>query len=589
MYSNKDNINILTSLLVAHHVRHAVVCPGARNAPIVHNLNECEAIKCYPVTDERSASFFALGLSQSLTEPVAVCVTSGSALLNLAPAVAEAWYQHVPLVIISADRPEAWIDQLDGQTLPQQGVLGPFVRKSVTLPEPHNDDTRWHCNRLVNEALLDYRYPYHAPVHINVPISEPLFEFTTPALPEERVISRHIIRSENDIFTPKVFYEAARPMMVVGQYFSDWVDEDDMGLVDMRRFFYDYCPVMAESLNNVFGGISVDAALSVIGDDTAYRPDVVVYLGGHIVSKRLKRFLRQSGARVIMISEDPAVRDVTMHATDVVVMDPYDALWSLFHFYHHRTNADAFGACDVEEDNMPFYQLNPAHEKYHLLWKEVMRLVERLTLEYEPQYSQMATVRYLEEQLSDAFFDYQIHYANSSAVRLANLYAGIFNRHHVWCNRGVNGIEGTLSTAVGFAAGKMAEPAENGPETVICVIGDLSFFYDQNALWNQNLGGNLRVILLNNGEGGIFRTLPGLSKSDAQAMVMARHATTAQGICTQCDVGYIRATNMQEMKEGIVTLLTEETTRPMVLEVITDPVDDNEQFQKYNSQFTGKS
>ena len=135
MYSNKENVNILTALLVAHGVRHAVCCPGSRNAPIVHNLNECPDIQCYPVTDERSAGFYALGMSQALSQPVAVCVTSGTALLNLAPAVAEAYYQQRPLVVISADRPPQWIDQLDGQTLPQPDALGRFVRKAVTLPE----------------------------------------------------------------------------------------------------------------------------------------------------------------------------------------------------------------------------------------------------------------------------------------------------------------------------------------------------------------------------------------------------------------------------------------------------------------------
>ena len=135
MYCNKENVNILTALLVAHGVRHAVCCPGSRNAPIVHNLTECPDIRCYPVTDERSAGFYALGMSQALAQPVAVCVTSGTALLNLAPAVAEAYSQQRPLVVISADRPPQWIDQLDGQTLPQPDALGRFVRKSVSLPE----------------------------------------------------------------------------------------------------------------------------------------------------------------------------------------------------------------------------------------------------------------------------------------------------------------------------------------------------------------------------------------------------------------------------------------------------------------------
>ena len=144
MYSNKENVNILTALLAAYGVRHAVVCPGSRNAPIVHNLNECPGIECHPVTDERSAAFCAIGISLATgMSPVAVCVTSGSALLNVAPAVAEAFYRHIPLIVISADRPAQWIGQLDGQTLPQPGAFGMMVRKDISLPEPHNDEERW--------------------------------------------------------------------------------------------------------------------------------------------------------------------------------------------------------------------------------------------------------------------------------------------------------------------------------------------------------------------------------------------------------------------------------------------------------------
>jgi 2-succinyl-5-enolpyruvyl-6-hydroxy-3-cyclohexene-1-carboxylate synthase len=143
MFSDKQNINILTSLLIAHGIENAVVCPGSRNAPIVHNINECGKIKCWSVTDERSAGFYAIGMAQATQSPVVVCVTSGSALLNLAPAVAEAHYQHIPLIVVSADRPQQWIDQLDGQTLPQPNALQPFVRKAVSLPEPHDEETRW--------------------------------------------------------------------------------------------------------------------------------------------------------------------------------------------------------------------------------------------------------------------------------------------------------------------------------------------------------------------------------------------------------------------------------------------------------------
>ena len=215
MYSSKENVNILTSLMVAHGIRYAVCCPGSRNSAIVHNLNACPDIECYPVTDERSTGFYALGMSQCLQKPVAVCVTSGTALLNLAPAVAEAYYQHIPLVVISADRPQAWIDQLDGQTLPQPDAFGRFVRKAVSLPEPYDAESRWFCNRLVNEALIIR----HAPVHINVPISEPLFDYTVSELPKERKIE--LIESDASTMTQshvvRMFLHAKRPMLISGQ------------------------------------------------------------------------------------------------------------------------------------------------------------------------------------------------------------------------------------------------------------------------------------------------------------------------------------------------------------------------------------
>ncbi len=154
MYSDKTNVNILTALLIKHGVKHAVVCPGSRNAPITHNFFFWFGRDGISFVVVWSAAFFALGIIQATDEPVAVCVTSGSALLNTASAVSEAYYQHLPLIVISADRPAAWIDQNDGQTLKQQGCLDNFVKKSVSLPEPHSDEENCYCFRLVNDALL---------------------------------------------------------------------------------------------------------------------------------------------------------------------------------------------------------------------------------------------------------------------------------------------------------------------------------------------------------------------------------------------------------------------------------------------------
>ena len=227
MYSNKENVNILTALLVEHGVRHAVVCPGSRNSPVVHNFNECPQIRCYPVTDERSAAFYALGMAQALQQPVAICVTSGTALLNLAPAVAEAYYQHVPMIVISADRPPMWIDQQDGQTLPQPDALGRLVKKAVTLPEPNDEAGHWYCNRLVNEAIISCTHQNRGPVHINIPISEPLFEYNVAGLPKERKIEivPAEVPSQAMSHIGRMFLLSKKPMLICGQPMNPNLDE----------------------------------------------------------------------------------------------------------------------------------------------------------------------------------------------------------------------------------------------------------------------------------------------------------------------------------------------------------------------------
>lgn len=559
MYSNKENVNILTSLLLEYGVSDAVVCPGSRNAPIVHNLSVCEAIRCRPVTDERSAAFYALGLAIATRRPTVVCVTSGSALLNVMPAVAEAAYQHVPLVVISADRPQQWIDQLDGQTIPQSDALGRFVRKAVQLPEPHNDEERWLCRRLVNEAIHLATCRHGAPVHINVPISEPLFEFDTEQLPQLsrfNNIKRAAIKDAS-MDMPDAFHDATRPMIVIGQLAHGTISHETI------RSLSEKYVVMSEPLSSPsYMTIHFDEAIryivsdnSSINDDeddkTAYYPDYVIYVGDTLVSKPARRFLRNAKAPSCLITPDAAdIHDPLMTLTDIVECDTVSI------------NALLASLCETPDTD--------ERCRFHDRWQSFLDACAAHADAYAPEYSQMATVKYFEEQLADLDIDICVHYANSSAVRLACIYA----QHYVWCNRGVNGIEGSLSTAAGFSLATH--------DMTVCVIGDLSFFYDQNALWNSNLRGNLRIILLNNRGGGIFRQLPGLSDSPAaDDLVMASHENTAQGICTQNDIGYMSAKNMDEMQIGIVTLLTRESERPMLLEVFTDCNDDMKALEKY--------
>lgn len=596
MFSNKENINILTSLLLEYGVSDAVVCPGSRNAPIVHNLSQCQSIRCHPVTDERSAGFYALGIAQATQRPTVVCVTSGTALLNLAPAVAEAYYQHVPLVVVSADRPVQWIDQLDGQTLPQPDALGRFVRKAVSLPEPHVasvgsgdgleaagkgalsdgdkrlDEERWMCRRLVNEALHAATCRQPAPVHINVPITEPLFAFDVAELPVAKRFRQmekvSILNQQRQLF--ERFFSAYRPMIVIGQMAYGIISPETI------RSLSQHYVVMAEPLSNLhYQTIHFDEAVRVVesldlNESLQYVPDYIIYIGDTLVSKPTRRWLRSTKATSCVITPDALdIHDPITTLEDIVEcpLDDVDLLLSSF--------CDIYDNPEDFEDDEDVMAHEDSRHGFHACWQQLLDHCAERAEAYEPGFSQMATVKYFEEQLADLDTDICVHYANSSAVRLACIYA----QHYVWCNRGVNGIEGSLSTAAGFSLATDA--------LTVCVIGDLSFFYDQNALWNSNIGGNLRIVLLNNSGGGIFRQLKGLDKSPvATSFVAAQHETTAQGICTQNDIGYISAKNMGEMQIGIVTLLTRETNRPMLLEVFTDVDEDMKAMADYFALLT---
>ncbi|MGM9675584.1 MAG: 2-succinyl-5-enolpyruvyl-6-hydroxy-3-cyclohexene-1-carboxylic-acid synthase [Bacteroidaceae bacterium] len=537
MYSQIESINILTALLLAHGIRDAVVCPGSHNAPIVHNLNEC-GMRCVAVTDERSAGFCAMGMALHTNRPVAVCVTSGSALLGLLPAVAEAYYQHVPLVVVSADRPQAWIGQLDGQTMPQPEALVPFSRYSVSLPEVTDERSRWHCNRLVNEALLATCHHGRGPVHINLPLSEPLHVFSKTQLPEERIIRR--ITTEAERCRPAtlqpledVLARSRKPMLIVGQ-----CGHGDMQIGrKLAETWERNCVVLKECLGpSVFGRTVFEPILTDVA--TEMMPDLVIYMGGTLVSKQLKRMLRNApDIPTWVVNADGSITDVTMHTTAVVETRPENML-------------EWLANCLPESDG-----------SYMNYWKLKLSACVRLADGMQLPWSQAAVVRALEHAVGA---DAHIAYANSSAVRLGNLFAS----GHRACNRGLNGIEGSLSTAVGMALADSSRP-------VYCVIGDLSFFYDHNALWIQELPRQLRIVMLNNSGGGIFERFEGLRQSAArERLVMARHHTSAQGICHDFGIGYQTATDADSLEEGIRWITCPPDSGPRLLEVATSSAED---------------
>ena len=546
MFSDKENINILTSLLIAHGVRYAVVCPGSRNAPIVHNLASCGQIKCYPVTDERSAGFYALGLCQAVNSPVVVCVTSGTALLNLAPAVAEAFYQNLPLIVVSADRPLQWIDQLDGQTLPQANIFGNFVRKSVNLLEPTDEEHHWYCNRLVNEALLECVKGSCSPVHINVPITEPLYQFNVNVLPTERKIELLSVSSTDEESLKQQLSplfnsmdKAERPLIIIGQQKPLASFTIALECLHAQQYVVLYEPLSVER-----GEGYIEEMMQLIGDDKTFLPDFILYIGGHLVSKRVKQFLRKTrNAECWIINSEGVLYDTFMNLHGIIQADSNAVLSAL--------------PCKGKTE-------------WFEQWETLRQKARKHRVEFQPQYSSMLAVKQFETLINQVESECVVHYANSTSVRLGCIYA----QHFVCCNRGVNGIEGSLSTAAGYSLATK--------QRVFCVIGDLSFFYDQNALWNQNLSGNFRILLLNNGGGGIFSKFEGLKSSPVrQQMVMAEHTTTAKGICHDNHIRYLSANNESSLEQALHALVFDKSTRPMLLEVFTDVEKEMKIYQDY--------
>ena len=463
--------------------------------------------------------------------------------------MAEADYQRCGIVIISADRPSQWIDQLDGQTLPQTGVLNTFVAKAVNLPEPHDDEERWYCNRLINEAFIALKRT-NRPVHINIPISEPFFSFTTKELTEQRKVEYF---DWNDASAKDRVIEhignAKRPMMVFGQLHKDIIT-DELAKIEQKLICL-HEPLSADGLPNSM----TDQMLSVLEEDCVeYIPDLVIYSGRHTVSKRLRHFLRKLplDTSIIMVDNDGELHDVSMNATMLVHGNTATVLSDIIGYYsNHKILTDS---------------------QYLNSWQQLMQRVSARHSQYTPAYSSMKAVKLFEELYGNEI----IHYANSMSVRLGAIYT---KSQHRYCNRGVNGIEGSLSTAAGMS---LALHCESNPKKVFCVIGDLSFFYDENALWQQQLTGNLRILLLNNYEGGIFRNLKGLEQSPSRnTLVAGSHRVSAEGICQQFGLTYRRVTTDQELQEGMEWLGNVESQRPVVLEVITDAQEDETIFKNY--------
>lgn len=547
MISNKKEVQILAALMLEKGITDVVISPGSRNAPLINTFDGLAEFKCYNVVDERSAAFFAMGLALRQKRPVAVACTSGSAMLNYAPAAAEALYQKIPLLILSADRPREWVDQGDGQTIRQENALQNVVKRSISLTGGMRDESEeWHNTRLLNEGLNALTFQEGGPVHINFPFAEPLYEMVDAPLAKAKSITMRSQQScleADDVFALRKHWEAAsKKMILVGQLQRDERLEKFLNKVSQEENIV----VLTEKTSNIHGDKILSSIDNMVfpADDSALAPEMLITIGGQIVSKKIKAFLRQNKPRYHWhFSASAEVQDTFMSLTDVIAADPVDTL-------------DAMPLLWEESD-------------YAEQWQQLDKKTTELNSEYVKTlgFCDFTVFDHLLKSIPDGA---TLHLSNSTPVR----YTQLFPMKNVvyQSNRGTSGIDGVISTAAGYAR------VDEGLN--VLVIGDLSFFYDSNALWNHHYPDNLKIVLINNSGGGIFRFIPGPSDVPASEQhFVAQHRTSAEGLVMNFGLKYSSAKDQESFDEKFNAMLKSKNAE--VLEVFTPAKDNAEVLRGY--------
>lgn len=557
-YSKIPVARSVVALCVAKNINHVVISPGSRNAPLTIGFTHHPEIKAYSIVDERCAAFYALGMAQQLQKPVALVCTSGSALLNYYPAIAEAYYSDIPLVVISADRPVERIDIGDGQTIRQKNVFENHILYSANLHselvlesaatdkklQQKQFESQKHNEREINLAL-NKAIEGKGPVHINVPFYEPLYDTVEnievdplQILPEikERTYTETQLAAYADLWN-----KAKRKMVIVGvaqpnaveQKFLDQLAEDPSVIVFTETTSNLHQPDFFTRIDTMIGPIEKDEKRQELFQ--ALQPDILLTFGGMIVSKKIKAFLRNYNPK--------------QHWH----VDPKKAYNTFFCLNKHfETEVNSFFS--------HFFPLTKKVESdYGTYWKEVRKKRQARHEEYmdEIPYSDLKAMQLIVPEVPESYI---MHLGNSSTIRYAQLFKWKESLR-IFCNRGTSGIDGSISTAVGAACVK------NEPTLMIC--GDLSFFYDSNALWNNYIPSNFRIIILNNSGGGIFRILPGNKNSENfDTYFETVHNLKAKSLCEMYDFGYSSATSEEEIREGLSEFFSA-SERPKVLEIFT--------------------
>lgn len=531
--SDKGGVVTLIEACHSFGVKDIIICPGSRNAPLTLSFNRSGLFNCHSIADERVAAFYALGMSIATKAPVAVVCTSGSALLNFSPAIAEAFYQKVPVIAISADRPLEWTDQGNGQTIRQEGALDNFVLDAFSLLcEPTNMDEQWRNKRKLSEAFNKALNQNRGPIHINVPLAEPLYD----TLPNRDFGKGTFFKTINPIphLSPTAISELGetlnahnRVMILVGQMepnpelnkaLENWANHPDVVILSETTSNID-CPGVIDTIDRIIMSEKDQNKIK------ALMPDALITLGGFVVSKKIKAVLRQF---------QPQLHYHLSEYDEMV--DTYQCLSA-----HIRTDAAHFlGAV--------FTELKYKSTRYNQTWSRIAQLSEEGHDTYMGQlpYSDFAVFK----SLFDGSLDFDVlHLSNSSPVRYAQLF-GKANGAPQYANRGTSGIDGCTSTAAGFA--------KKSPEQQhLLVTGDVSFMYDSNALWNSEFPENLKIVVINNGGGGIFRIIKGPSSTEElEQFFETQHPVKIQALAEAHGMHYIGCESENNLADSVSRLAT---------------------------------
>jgi 2-succinyl-5-enolpyruvyl-6-hydroxy-3-cyclohexene-1-carboxylate synthase len=545
--SAKENVHLFVETCVKAGLKHVVISPGSRNAPLTISFDEHPEVSCYMVHDERSAAFFAMGIALEIQEPVAVICTSGSAVANYFPAVTEAFYQCIPLVVISADRPEEWINHGDGQTIMQKEIFGNHVHQFLQLVDKDSSEDYETFLRDETFSIISLsKSQWSGPVHINFALEEPLY-----GTKEVQEIGHLLLQdftfdlaeAAEDIdwenFQSK-WSKAEKKLILCGQ-----LPKDEALLHQLKEIASDPSVlVMVENTANLVSPSFVHCIDRTIEhldkENTDFQPDILVTIGGAIVSKKVKNLFRSW---------------------------PISEHWKIGFEFPEMDTFRKLTASVLCEPSQFIRKMNEADRQssisYAPKWKQIDFLRKDFTQEFceSAPYSDLS-VFYL---TLDCLPEHStLHLANSSVVRYAQLFDPIQNVKYN-SNRGTSGIDGSTSTAVGAASMKP-------DDWHVLITGDISFFYDSNALWNQHLTPNLRIVLINNAGGGIFKIIPGPnSTKQYEPYFVAQHHHSAEHICKAFDVEYMKATSKETLLNQMEDFYTySEDGRPKLIEVFTE-------------------